>query len=305
MTNGFHIRYLKRQEIDIARWDDCVSRSANSLIYGFHFYLDAMTAGQWDALVLDDYQAVMPLTWRRKGGITYLCQPAFTQQTGIFSPSAITPGLTDAFLQTLTRHYRFAEIFLNHGNAHPALRAQVNLVLPLSDSYSVLESRYKKDLVRNLRLAAGAGLVYTQQLDLDTAMDAYRTQYANRHPAVRPRDYTRFRNLCLHLKEKDQLVLRAAVKAGEPMATALLLRDSSRIYLLQSTTPAAGRKVEANHFLVDQFVREWAGTGLTLDFEGSDLPGIAYFYTNFGAMDQPYFFYRHSQLSWPWSLFKS
>ncbi len=46
-----------------------------------------MAAGQWDALVLDDYQAVMPLTWRSKFGIRYLYQPAFTQQTGIFSAS--------------------------------------------------------------------------------------------------------------------------------------------------------------------------------------------------------------------------
>ena len=37
-----------------------------------------MTGGKWDALVLDDYAAVMPLTWRRKYGTRYLYQPAFT-----------------------------------------------------------------------------------------------------------------------------------------------------------------------------------------------------------------------------------
>ncbi|HEY4111339.1 GNAT family N-acetyltransferase [Puia sp.] len=305
MSTGPHIRYLKRQEIDINRWDDCVQRSANRLVYGFHFYLDAITAGQWDALVLEDYQAVMPLTWRRKWGIGYCCQPAFTQQTGIFSPATIIPETVDAFLVALTRHYRFAEIYLNYGNAHPALRVHENLVLPLDDPYPQLEARYKKDLLRNLRLAANTGLGYTQDLDTDTAIEIYRSHYARRHPAIRPEDYTRFRRLCLHLQANDQLILRAAVKDGQMLATALLVRDASRLYLIQSATLPAGRKVEANHFLIDQLIREFAGTGHVLDFEGSDLPGIAYFYTNFGAVRQPYFFHRHNLLPWPWRLLKT
>jgi len=316
ITDLLHIRHYKRQEIDTSRWDACVAQSANRLVYGFHFYLDAITGGQWDALVWEDYKAVMPLTWRRKWGITYLCQPAFTQQTGIFSPSPIDPETTDAFLKTAAQYYRFSEIYLNYGNQHPSPRTHENLIFPLHDSYPVLQSRYKKDLQRNLRLANATGLTYTPDLDLDTAIEAYRSQYAGRHPAIRPADYTRFHKLCRSLQiagisasekpadQSSQLILRAAVKDNQLCATALLIRDASRLYLLQSTTPPAGRKLEANHYLVDQLVREFAGAGLILDFEGSDLPGIAYFYANFGAIRQPYFFYRHNRLPWPWRLLK-
>jgi hypothetical protein len=38
---------------------------------------------------------------------------------------------------------------------------------------------------------------------------------------------------------------------------------------------------------------------MILDFEGSDHPGIAHFYANFGGIDQPYFFYRRNRLPWP------
>ncbi|HEY4334438.1 MAG TPA: GNAT family N-acetyltransferase [Puia sp.] len=311
MNTDPHIRHLKRQEIDIARWEACVANSANRLIYGSVVYLDLMTDGQWDALVTGDYDAVMPLPWRRKWGISYLYQPAFTQQTGIFSPSGIPTETTDAFLKAAAKHYRFAEIYLNYGNPHPSLRTHENLILPLHDAYPVLQNRYKKDLQRNLRLADAADLKYTADLDLDTAIEAYRSQYADRHPAIRPKDYTRFRTLCQSLQpaetnapEKSQLILRAAVKDAQLCATALLIRDATRLYLLQSTTPPAGRKLESNHFLIDQLVREFAGTGLTLDFEGSDLPGIAYFYANFGAIRQPYFFHRHNRLPWPWRLLK-
>ncbi|GGB14991.1 GNAT family N-acetyltransferase [Puia dinghuensis] len=305
MTTTAHIRYLQRQAIDVARWDACIERSANRLIYGFHFYLDHLTSGQWAALVLEDYKAVMPLTWRRKWGVTYLCQPAFTQQTGIFFTEPISHDSINSFLGILTRHYRFAEIYLNYASGLPTLRIHDNLILPLERPYPQLEARYKKDLVRNLRLAARSGLTYTPDIDLDTAIEAYRSQYAARHPAIRPEDYSRFRKLCLHLQPKGQLILRAAFAGDQLQATALLVRDASRLYLLQSTTLPAGRMTGANHFLIDQLIREWAGSGLTLDFEGSDIRGIAYFYANFGALREPYFFYRHNHLPWPWRLLKS
>jgi len=42
-------------------------------------------ADQWDALVLNDYEAVMPLTWNKKYGIHYLFQPFFCASLGVFA----------------------------------------------------------------------------------------------------------------------------------------------------------------------------------------------------------------------------
>jgi hypothetical protein len=332
------IRYLKRQEIDTARWDACVEDAPNGLIYGRSFYLDAMTAGQWDALVLEDYQAVMPLTWRRKAGIRYLCQPAFTQQTGIFSrataspsqtspvatipspgaapvepaapaPANPSPGvpspLVEAFLRQAIRHFRFAEIFLNYGNEHPYLEKHTNFILPLTSSYESLSANYKKDLVRNLKEAARSTLRYIKDFDLRTALQDFRRQYAAGLPNIREEDYRHFEQLCLFLQQQGQLLVRAVTDGQQQrLCTAVLLRDAARFYLLNSTTLPAGRPTEANHFLLDQFIKEWAGTSMILDFEGSDHPGIAHFYRNFGSADQPYFFYRHNRLPWPLKLVK-
>jgi ribosomal protein S18 len=327
MQPGNHIRYLRRQEIDIARWDACMAAAPNGLIYGHSFYLDHMTDGQWDALVLEDYSAIMPLTWRRRAGIRYLYQPAFTQQTGIFSPGSLSPALVGAFLDRLGHHFRFAEIFLNYTNSPSApLRAHSNFILPLDASYQQLSGQYKKDLVRNLQSAARAQLNYSKEEDLRTALDGYRRQYEVRTPHVKEEDYRRFEKLCFFLQEKGQVLIRAVTgQRQEVLATALLLRDAApapegspipdaassvkqtfipRLYLLQSTTMPAGRQVEANHFLLDGLVKEWAGNSLLLDFEGSDLPGIAHFYRNFGSRDQPYFFYRYNNLPWPLRLLK-
>ena len=77
------IAYLTYQQINKSKWDDCINKSINKLIYAESFYLDTITEN-WDAIVLNDYEAVMPLIWKKKFGIKYLYQPAFLQQAGIF-----------------------------------------------------------------------------------------------------------------------------------------------------------------------------------------------------------------------------
>ncbi len=297
---GAAIRYLLRREIDTTRWDQCIGGSRSPLIYGRSFYLDEMAAGQWDALVLDDYKAVMPLTWRSKFGIRYLYQPAFTQQTGIFSSTFITFALVEAFLRQVDRHFRFAEIDLNYTNAHPASTPRTNFILRLDPPYEQLSGHYKKDLTRNLHLSSRTPLTYITDFDLHTALRDFRREYTSRLPAIKEDDYRRFETLCLRLRKQDQLLTRAVFnEQNQPLCSAVFLRDTRRFYLLHSTTLPAGRTAEANHFLLDQFIREWAGSSMILDFEGSDHPGIAHFYSNFGGVDQPYFFYRRNRLPWP------
>jgi hypothetical protein len=54
--------------------------------------------------------------------------------------------------------------------------------------------------------------------------------------------------------------------------------------------------MQANHFLLDAIINEFAGKNIVLDFVGSDIPGIAHFYKNFGFHNQPYFFYKFKNL---------
>src|SRR5690349_23398356 len=109
------IQYLKREEIDSNRWDKCIEKADNGLIYAYSFYLDHM-ADNWDALVLGDYEAVMPLTWRRKFGIYYLYQPFVTASLGVFTTLPIDETLMATFIDQIPRKFKLIDIDLNTGN---------------------------------------------------------------------------------------------------------------------------------------------------------------------------------------------
>ena len=95
------IEYKKHSEIDRQRWDACIEGSVNRLPYALSWWLDTVCP-DWDALVEDDYRAVMPLTRDRKFGFDYLYQPYFTQQLGVFSSlRPVMPEWSSQFLDAI------------------------------------------------------------------------------------------------------------------------------------------------------------------------------------------------------------
>lgn len=271
----------------------------NGLVYAHTDMLDAMSPG-WDALVMGDYKAVMPLTWRKKMGIRYLCQPAFCQQLGIFSAKEISREITEAFLLKAALSFRLIEINLNHANPLiiPAGTA-ANFVLSLQPGYENIRAQYRRDLLKNLARTEKFSLKYTISEDVENALVQYRLLYGNRMN-LRVMDFEAFSSLCKKwLPEGKCFVREVRLQEGkrdELLAIGLFLKDDSRIYNIASSTLPNGRTLEANHFLFDELIKEFSGQNLMLDFEGSDLPGVARFYQKFGPENQPYFFWKSNRL---------
>ena len=93
------IFYLEQENIDKQKWDDCIDKAGNGLIYAYSFYLDCMSK-HWGALILGDYEAVMPLTWNKKYGICYLYQPFFAAHLGIFGNN-LSQTTVKTFLESI------------------------------------------------------------------------------------------------------------------------------------------------------------------------------------------------------------
>jgi hypothetical protein len=299
------ILYLSHTNIDKEKWDNCIDTAANSLIYAYSFYLDAMSKN-WDALIVNDYEMVMPLTWNRKFGISYLRQPFFTQQLGIFGNHLFTEKITQQFIKEALELFPFAEINLNYADEYKnATAKKCNLILPLDNSFAGIERNFKNDLIKNIKRADKNSISYNSSGEIKTAIESYKTTYSKRFH-IPEKVYEDFFQLCLLLKKKGQLFVRKVNSKNEQLlAIAIFLKDKKRIYNIMSTTLPEGRKLKANHFLLHELIKEFSGQKLILDFEGSEIPSINFFYRKFGAIEQSYPFVRINKLK-PWQrLFKA
>ena len=300
------IIYLRNHEIDYAKWDACISNASNGLIYGYAYYLTHM-AKNWDALILNDYEAVMPLIWNKKMGIRYCYQPPFMQQAGWFGN--LTTELAKQLLEKITGFTKYGDWMFNYGNLEVAYwngsNSLTNYVINLDLDYLGLRKNYKTVLLNNLKIASKRYLEYTSSNDIDAVIQHYRAYYGDRIPHVKEAHYKNFANLCHQLRTTEQCIIREVKdEQSNIISSVLLLKDSNRIYNVINIITKNGRRLSGNHYLYDCILKEFAGSKLIFDFEGSDLPGVKSFYENFGPVNQPYFHWHYNNLPFPINLLK-
>jgi Acetyltransferase (GNAT) domain len=285
------IKYISHAEIDKHKWDDCVQHANNGLIYAYSWYLDAMT-DHWDALVLNDYETIMPLTWNKKYGVHYLFQPYFCASLGIFSKNEITPAVTEAFLKKIPKRFRYIDIYLNHQNLFAVdgfqLTERVNFILPLNNSYAEIAEQYRTNLKRNIRKAEQSGLVTKENIPIGDII-ALAKETMQRVSAISDEQIDRFKHL-FDIAKNKQLAETLGIynNNGQLLASAVYLFSHKRWYYILVGNHPNGKTLGASHYLIDRFIAAHAGTDTLLDFEGSDIRNLAFFYSSYGATVEQY-----------------
>jgi hypothetical protein len=302
------VRYLQNNEIDKLSWDSCVNSSLNSLPGALSWYLDLVCPG-WNALVLDDYAAVMPLTGKRKLGIDYLFQPYFTQQLGIFSPLRLTQADTGQFLASIPGFFKYIDICLNAANKPLGdgftFTARQNYQLDLSASYIYLANAYHRNCRRNIQKAIHGGLevkrgpspaIFTRFIHqyLDNKLVALRKSF---YPLL-------LKVTSASLQHNNGEILGVYARDGSLLAAGWFLNGAGRCVFEVCASSESGRENQAMYLIVDQMIRNLAGTGVIFDFAGSNLPGVAYFNAGFGAYKQIYYAVKKNLLPWPLKMIK-
>lgn len=284
------VHYITYQQIDKSKWDNCIDTAANGLVYGYSFYLDAM-AKHWDALVLDDYEAVMPLTWNKKYSITYLYQPFFAASMGVFGNN-ISATLVNDFLRAIPAKFSYWDIYLNQANRFALagfnLYERVNFVLSLNEPYEILYNNFRENIKRNIKKAAQLNCVIKKDIAVDAVIALAKEQSKNFSP-VTAEDYDHFKNVYHHLQAQQKAVTYGVyTSANKLVASCAFIFSHNRAYYILVGNHPNGKTIGASHAIINAFIKEYAGQNLLLDFEGSDIPNLAFFYSSFGATEEKF-----------------
>lgn len=298
------IKYLTYQQINKKKWDACIDKASNGLIYACSAYLDGM-AGEWDALVLNDYELIMPLPGRKKYGIHYLFQPFVTPSLGVFG-NGVTPEIINAFLNVMPNKFKVWDVSFNSSNkilySKGTIVNRTNYVLDLNHSYTLLQQNYSNNINRNITKALKSGCIVKKQISFDEVA------------VICKKEFPKFTEVENGLFEKLHEVYKAYTtksaaygiftKEEVLLASCIFLFFKNRVYYwLVGNTPES-KQYGASSLLVDSFIKEYAGKNLLLDFEGSDTESVGDFYKKFGATLEPYATLYVNKLPFPFSLAK-
>ena len=288
-SEQYMIEFVNRKDIDSDRWDEVIAHSPAETLYPYSWYLDAVSAN-WSALIMNDYQYIMPLVWKKKYGIKFLYQPFYCQQLGVFSRKYVDPATVAQFVSRLTKSYRFGTLSLNTLNLigdHKRLEVydRTNYVLPLQREYDTLYASFSTNVKRNLKRARDR----TGEVENEISPDELILFKKENDVIKRPEEaYLRLKDL-IGSVIKNSRGIAYGLRDGDRLSAAAFFGFSRTraIYLLSSSSEQ-GKENRAMFKIVNDFIRSYATFDLVLDFEGSNIPSVARFFSGFGARPEIY-----------------
>ena len=283
-------RFLRRKDIDDRRWDEAVDRDPSGLPYGFTWWLDAVTDRRWGGVILDDYRAVLPLPYARKlGRFTQVQRGNFTQQGGpwgTWSGPDVTDLLSDLpggiLKLDLPLSARVTEAVIPPGYT---IRYRTNYVLGLDRPREEITRNFHRALRRKLKRFPAPG--HLRPASAEEIIGLYRP-VAGVKAGLKELHYARVKALMqaanLHGTGR-QLALED--DGGQLLAAGFFPTHKGRCLNLFGASSEAGYAKEGMTRLLLALL-DYEPADKLLDFEGSDLPGVATFFRSFGPVEEGY-----------------
>ncbi len=280
------INYFKHRQIDKNKWDKLISDSQNPSIYGLSWYLDSVCP-EWDAFIMNDYEAVMPVPFNKFLGFKYIQHPFFTQQLGVFYKK----NCTEEFLEALNKKFSSYILKLNEKNQIETnvkgmkYELMPNYVLNLNDKYEIIKSRFSSNTSRNLNKALKNNL-HIKDVDVN---DIIKLERENTQFPLKAFHYRILSNL-LNNAVKHKMYFKTGVYDSQNnlLAAVFFMNAFGRSIYLIPVSSEKGKELRAMFFLVNDLIKNNSEKNLLLDFEGSSIEGVATFYKGFGAVNCPY-----------------
>lgn len=278
------IRRLKYHEIDFVKYSQCLENSEQRKYSATKDFLDITAPKQWEVLVYNDYEAVMPIPFVRKYGVKIVHNPKLCQQLGVFS-NKDNVNLNEQFLDYLESHYLIRVYPFNDGNElRTKLRIKKNFLI-YPDVYEKVYARYSPKRKRKLRLDEE---VLNHSEIRHISYDEVRPFIESNIVGLgKESDLAGFMEIYEASYQLKYLSFLAFYYHGEIINAIATYSDCNMVALLGTFSNKEYVKLSGASVLIDRMIKETIETHV-FDFEGGDIPNIEEFFRGFRPELKPY-----------------
>lgn len=285
------IRRLRYNEIDFVKYSRCLENSEQKKYSATNDFLDTTSEKQWEILVYNDYEAVMPVPFVKKYGIKIVHNPKLCQQLGVFSPKDDIQ-LNEAFLHFLEKNYLIRAYPLNDCNQlQTKLRLKKNFLL-YPDSYEKVYARYSPKRKRKLRL--DDEVVKNSEIKTISYEEAKLFIENNMIGLSKENDLPDFMRIFEASYHLNYLKFSAFFYHHKIINIIATYSDCNMVALLGTFNDKDYVKISGASVLIDTVIRETIETHI-FDFEGGELPNIEEFFRGFRPELKPYAIIENSK----------
>ena len=287
------IKRLKYEEVDWQKYQNCLEQSEQYIFFAEKKYLDLLLHQNWEILVDNDYEAVMPIPLAKKWGVTFVVMPLQTQQLGVFSEQH-TPELNESFLAFFQQNYKVFYYAFNAKNEFKThLKTRKNYKL-FSEDYESIKKKYSIHRRRNVRITdvLQDKIKFTKAENLNHS-ESFFTENVIGFPnfSLKKRAFENMKNFL----SQNLLKVYELYFDGELASQAYLIESEKEDFLVNFINDKKFSKYNLSSIILDQIFRKNIDKK-DFNFHGSNISEIAEFYRRFGATEENYAFVESSKI---------
>lgn len=294
------IYHLKHHEIDFKKWDALAKEQA--IPYANSWYLNIVSPN-WEALIFDDYTAIMPLTCKKKLGINYLSQPFFTQQSGVFGKN-LNANIIHEFIAEIEKKYSYIDINFNEGNSQflkedKNKQIQNNILLELNMPFDTLLKNFSENTRRMIKKAEKLNITIQDTSNADELIELFKHTKGKNLKHLDNKAYNNLKKLIQSISQHCKVSIKTIYQEKTLLGGAIFISFNNRIIFFFSALSDLGKQCGAMHYLIADTIKNNSEQNKILDFEGSNNVNLARFYKSFGSKEVVYLRYKNNKLPYP------
>lgn len=285
------IKIIKYHQIDFQKYNVCIGNCFQNSDFAEKMFLDIVANFNWLILILNDYEAVMPVPYVHKFGIPFVVMPKLCLQLGIFSKED-HPKINRLFYDFLNQNFLVASYSFNPGNKFEIETSQKVSYILNKNKYEEIRNNYSKNRRRNVKITdeLRAEISFVKDVNKKVETFIFRNLKGTKDKNESQRYFQIFTQLLnqnigkayiLEFKNNIQSFVYNFI-GKKNIYLSLFVNNSSK---QNSNFPS----LLIDHILID-FIEE-----KNFDFVGSELENVARFNERFGAVSYNYSVIKNSK----------
>jgi len=212
-------------------------------------------------------------------------------------------------LNAIPREFRLIRINLDiRPDSIPmkfSMRRCLNQYLDTSKSYKDIKHAYKKGLMYSIRKAERKCVRIRSDLNPSDLI-----LFSQNHRPKNYRFFSKYKSRLLALMKnavvKNEGEIWGAYDSRNRLISAgLTISNSETMHYIYQVNSALGKELCASHLMTDYIVQKACKQVKKLDFVGSNVPGIAFFNSQFGCKQEHYYSLSYGSKGWSHCLKKT
>ena len=286
--------FLSHREIDFEKWDKAIDNSPLPFVFAKSFYLNTTTP-DWHALVYKDYEAIMPLPIKKKYGITYLYQPPFTPQLGVFGSES--EQSVKLFISYISEHFKYIDITLNASNRTSSLNhiKRKTYVIDFTQSHQGRNENTKRNIQKAIKEKVTVETI-TGKTGVLKNCELYLFPKLTREYNAKKDELIILRRLIENAIDINALTCLLTCNENKaPSAIGLFIHTGRYAVFLKGFS--LDKSNGSMHYLMHNAIEYYKEKVFFFDFGGgNDKEGLARFYKGFGSKECVYLQVRKNNL---------